>query len=71
MMSICEQCEAQTNKGSNSKPHDHLVKFGESRVYPGVKPRGFEEQDYQCQTCTAKFTQSSNKNDLAWTLWQG
>ena len=70
-MSICEECENQKSKGSRSKPHDHLVKVGEQRIYKGVKPRGFEEQDLQCQSCTAKFTQSTNKNDLAWTLWQG
>ncbi len=70
-MSICEQCDEQTSKSSKSKPHEQLVKLGEPRIYKGVKPRGFEEQDYQCQNCTAKFTQSTNKNDLAWTLWQG
>ena len=70
-MSPCERCEEQTGKGSSRKPHDRLVKVGEVRIYKGVKPRGFEEQDYQCQECQAKFTQSTNKNDLAWTLWQG
>lgn len=70
-MSICEQCEQQSGKSSKSKPHEQLSKIGELRIYKGMKPRGFEEQDYQCRDCTAKFTQSTNKNDLAWTLWQG
>ncbi len=70
-MSICDLCDGQQGKSSRSKPHDQLVKVGEARLYRGVQPRGFEEQDYQCQCCAAKFTQSSNKNDLAWTLWQG
>lgn len=70
-MNICKRCEEQTGKGNRSKPHDRLAKIGDLRIFTGVKPRGFEEQDYQCQVCTAKFTQSNNKNDLAWTLWQG
>ncbi|SHJ44923.1 hypothetical protein SAMN02745165_02412 [Malonomonas rubra DSM 5091] len=69
-MSICEQCKEQGKKNSRSKPHEQLSKVGEQRIFKGVKSRRFEEQDYQCQTCAAKFTQSNNKNDLAWTLWQ-
>jgi len=68
-MNICKLCEAQSKKNT-SKPHEQLVKVGVQRVFKGVRPRGFEEQDYQCQACAARFTQSSNKNDLAWTLWQ-
>lgn len=45
--------------------------MGELRIFKGQKPRGFKEQDYQCQTCQAKFTHSTDSNDLAWTLWRG
>jgi hypothetical protein len=69
-MKICSQCEEQSKKSRNGKPHDDLLKIDECRVFKGVIPRGFQEQDYQCRTCSAKFTQSTNKNDLAWTLWQ-
>ena len=47
------------------------MKIDVRRVFRGRNHRGFEEQDYQCQTCQAKFTHSTDKNDLAWTLWQG
>jgi hypothetical protein len=70
-MAICDLCKAQAKKTSSGKPHESLEKVDEVRIFPGKKPRGFEEQDYQCQKCQAKFTQSTNKNDLAWTLWQG
>jgi len=70
-MEICDLCEEQTKKSSKSKPHESLAQMGELRQFKGIKPRGFEEQDYKCEACEAKFTQSSNKNDLAWTLWQG
>lgn len=70
-METCGLCDEQTKKTRNGKPHDQLIKVDEPRIFKGTKPRGFEEQDYQCQTCSSKFTQSSNKNDLAWTLWQG
>lgn len=70
-MGICGLCEEQSKKVRNGKPHEHLRKVDEPRIFKGKKPLGFEEQDYQCQTCNSKFTQSSNKNDLAWTLWQG
>lgn len=70
-MAVCELCEEQIKKSSKSRPHEYLSVVGERRQFKGSKPRGFEEQDYQCQTCQAKFTQSTNKNDLAWTLWQG
>ena len=70
-MKLCPRCERQTSRSPNSKPHEHLIKVDECRVFKGEKPRGFEEQDYQCVICMAKFTRSTNKNDLAWTLWQG
>ena len=70
-MTICDLCDKQSKKSINGKPHEDLIKVDESRLYKGKNPRGFEEQDYQCLTCKSKFTQSTNKNDLAWTLWQG
>ena len=70
-MKICERCEDQEKKSRNSKPHEYLTEMGDCRIFIGKKPRGFEEQDYQCLTCQAKFTQSTDKNDLAWTLWRG
>ena len=70
-MKICDLCEEQTKKTRNGKPHDHLRKVDDVRIFTGKKPRGFEEQDYMCVVCQSKFTQSTDKNDLAWTLWQG
>lgn len=70
-MNICTQCEDQVKKTRNGKPHEHLAKIDECRVFKGKKPRGFEEQDYQCQECESKFTHSTDNNDLAWTLWRG
>jgi len=70
-MKICALCEDQSKKARNGKPHEYLQKVDAPRVFKGLKPRGFEEQDYQCQTCRAKFTNSTDKNDLSWTLWQG
>lgn len=70
-MDICGRCEEQSKKLRSGKPHEQLLKVDDPRIFKGNKPRGFEEQDYQCQTCSSKFTQSTNRNDLAWTLWQG
>lgn len=70
-MKICALCEEQAKKSGSGKPHEYLSKVDDVRIFKGTKPRGFEEQDYQCLTCQAKFTQSTNKNDLAWTLWRG
>ena len=70
-MVICTLCEEQAKKTRNGKPHEYLAKVDEQRVFKGHNPRGFEEQDYQCVTCHSKFTRSTDKNDLAWTLWQG
>ena len=69
-MTICALCKEQSKKTRNGKPHDYLIKVDELRVFRGQNARRFEEQDYQCQACKAKFTQSTDKNDLAWTLWQ-
>lgn len=69
-MSTCTLCEEQAKKSRNGKPHEYLVKVDEPRIFEGKKPRGFEEQDYQCQTCNSKFTRSTAKNDLPWTLWR-
>ena len=50
---------------------DFVAAADQPRIFKGARPRGFEEQDYQCLVCKAKFTHSTNKNDLSWTLWQG
>jgi len=70
-MKICDLCEEQSKKTRNGKPHEYLIKVDERRIFKGEPPRGFEEQDYQCLTCKAKFTQNTGKNNLAWTLWRG
>lgn len=70
-MEICSLCKEQSKKSRNSKPHEFLRKIDEVRIFRGVKPRGYQEQDYQCLTCEFKVTHSSDKNDLPWTLWQG
>ena len=69
-MEICGLCEEQSKKSRNGKPHEFLIKVDEVRQFGGKKPRGFVEQDYQCLTCKSKFTQSSDRNNLAWTLWR-
>jgi hypothetical protein len=68
---ICSLCEEQSKKTRNGKPHEYLIKVGEPRTFLGKPPRGFEEQDYQCLKCKSKFTWSTSKTDLAWTLWRG
>ena len=70
-MDICKQCEDQAKKTRNGKPHGLLTKVDDSRIFKGLKPRGFEEQDFQCLACKTKFTHSTDKNGVAWTLWQG
>ena len=70
-MEKCELCEKQAKKKQSGNPHIHLKPFEEPRIFPGKKPYGYEEQDYQCLLCQAKFTHSTNRNDLSWTLWQG
>lgn len=71
IMETCSLCEEQSKKTQRGTPHQYLIKVDEVRIFRGVNPRGFEEQDYKCITCSAKFTRSTGKNDLAWTLWQG
>ena len=70
-MEVCVLCEDQSKKTRNGKPHESLVAVGACRIFHGTNPRGFEEQDYQCQACKSKFTRSTGRNALAWTLWQG
>jgi hypothetical protein len=70
-MKICKPCEDQAKKSHHGKPHEDLIEVDELRIFKGKKPRGFEEQDYQCQTCNSKFTRSTDRNALAWTLWRG
>jgi len=70
-MNICSLCQDQTKRTYRGKPHQNLVKIDEPRFFTGGVSRGHEEQDYQCLSCNSKFTQSTDKNDLAWTLWQG
>lgn len=69
-MDVCSLCEEQSKKSRGGRPHEHLIKVDEHRVFTGKHPRGYEEQDFLCLRCKAKFTQSTNKNDLAWTLWR-
>lgn len=70
-MKICELCEEQAKKSRSGKPHENLTKVDEPRLFKGHNKRSFEEQDYKCLTCQARFSHSTNKNDLAWTLWRG
>ena len=70
-MEICVLCEKQSKKVSTGRPHDFLIKIDEPRFFIGAAPRGFKEQDYLCLTCNSKFSHSTNKNDVAWTLWRG
>jgi len=69
-MDTCSLCQEQTKKTHRGKPHHVLIKIDEPRTFSGTSPRGYEEQDYKCLSCGSKFTQSTSKNDLAWTLWQ-
>lgn len=69
-METCSLCEEQSHKTRRGGPHKYLVKMDEVRIFKGVHPRGYEEQDYRCLACKSKFTQSTNTNDLVWTLWQ-
>lgn len=70
-MGLCNQCREQVGKSHRGKPHAGLDKLGELRIFKGRGARGFEQQDYQCRHCQARFTHSGDRNDLAWTLWQG
>lgn len=70
-MANCNLCADQSKLSRNGKPHEFLQKIAEPRIFKGVKPRGYEEQDYQCEVCKARFTHSTSKNDRSWTLWLG
>jgi hypothetical protein len=70
-MEICVLCEGQSKKTHNGKPHKNLIKVDAPRIFTGGDLGGFEEQDYLCLTCNSKFSHSTNKNDLTWTLWRG
>lgn len=70
-MDVCPGCAEQGKKSRNGKPHELLSKSGPARIFKGVSPRGFEEQDYSCLSCNAKFTHSTDRSDRPWTLWQG
>ena len=70
-MDQCDLCTEQAKKSRSGKPHSYLVKVDDARIFKGSGPRSFEEQDYQCLKCQSKFTWSTNRNDLSWTLWMG
>jgi hypothetical protein len=70
-MKTCSMCQEQAKKSSRGVAHGDLVPIDEPRIFRGNNARGYEEQDYQCRSCNAKFTRSTNMNDLAWTLWLG
>ncbi|BBO83123.1 hypothetical protein DSCO28_36890 [Desulfosarcina ovata subsp. sediminis] len=65
-MEICDLCMKQSKKIRSGRPHENLLKLDEPRNF-----YGFKEQDYLCTACKSKFTHSTNKNDLTWTLWSG
>jgi transposase-like protein len=68
-MGMCVLFEEQSKKVHTGKPHENLIKVDHPRIYKGVTPGEFKEQDYLCQTCKSKFSRSTNKNDFRWTLW--
>jgi len=70
-MDPCGHCKEQLKKSQRGGPHAQLAKIGEPRVFKGNNARRYEEQDFQCLVCRSKFTWSSNRNDIAWSLWQG
>ena len=70
-MERCAMCKEHEKKALSGNPHQYLAKIDEPRYFKGGISRRYEEQDYQCQVCKSKFTHSTNRNDLAWTLWQG
>ena len=69
-MEICDQCKEQSTKSYRAKPHDSLRQVDDVRIFKSLKSKGYIEQDYQCNTCNSKFTQSTNKDDLPWVLWE-
>ena len=70
-MNSCGMCKEQVKKTHRGNAHEYLAAMDEPRVFRGQQGRGYREQDYRCEVCRAKFTWSSNRNDLAWTLWEG
>ncbi len=66
MIEICDSCMKQSKKISSGRPHENLIKVDERREF-----NGFKEQDYLCLACKSKFTHSTNRSDLTWTLWRG
>lgn len=70
-MDICGMCQEQAKKSRRGDPHKYLALIEEPRIFKSLHSKGYEEQDYQCQVCQSKFTRSTNRNDLVWTLWQG
>lgn len=70
-MAICTLCDKQAKRSPATKPHGLLKKLDDKRLFGGTGQKGFEEQDYECVQCQAKFTHSTDKNDFGWTLWQG
>jgi hypothetical protein len=70
-METCNMCHEQAKKSRRGTPHKGLLETDEPRVFRGANAREYVEQDYQCLICKAKFTWSTNHNDLAWTLWLG
>lgn len=70
-MEMCALCKKQSKKVRTGKPHENLIKVDEPRSFTGASSYGFKEQDYLCLTCSSKFSHSTNKNDVAWTLWRG
>lgn len=69
-MTTCNLCSELAKKSRSTKPHEHLAKLDEPRIFQGGRARGYEEQDYQCLECRARLTHSTNRNDYGWTLWQ-
>lgn len=67
-MAICDLCKEQAKKQRYTDPHIFLQAVGEQRAFRGLPTGGFEEQDYICKRCGAKFTYSNDKNDYGWLL---
>ena len=68
-MDICYLCNKQLDKSKHGSPHEYLQVLGEHRNCMGNNATEYEEQDYQCSTCKAKFTFSTVTINSAWTLW--
>ena len=71
MNNPCGMCKDQTSKTSRGNAHEYLTEVDEPRIFQGPRGPGYREQDYRCEVCRAKFTWSSNRHDLGWTLWEG